>query len=251
MESSTTSEWWQTFFHGPWLEFQKGYDGLGEENKQTARALASLLELSPGSTILDVPCGTGRIGIELAALGHEVTGLDINEALLEEARKNADARGLPVRWMPGDMRQPPVEGGFDAVICYWGSFGVFNEEDNLHHARAMHRALRPGGRFLLELASLEVLAVHPQPRDWVRSGKITALEESSYDPFTGRVHTRWTFYDQDKRLGEYETDMRIYSTFELVELLRRAGFSEFAAYSDLEGSRYSLGSRQLILVATR
>ena len=57
------------------------------------RALAGV---SPGS-ILDVGCGTGRIALDLAARGHDLTGIDTDAELIDALRERADERRPPWR----------------------------------------------------------------------------------------------------------------------------------------------------------
>lgn len=51
--------------------------------------------------VLEVGCGTGRIAVELALQGHEVTGIDPSRAMLERARRRAEERGAEVRFIEG------------------------------------------------------------------------------------------------------------------------------------------------------
>jgi SAM-dependent methyltransferase len=80
------------------------------------RLAAALLErhLAAGpASILDVPCGSGRLAPALRSRGRYV-GLDVSPSMLEEAR-----RALPhERWLAGDaLRLPFRDGTFDAVVC--------------------------------------------------------------------------------------------------------------------------------------
>jgi cyclopropane fatty-acyl-phospholipid synthase-like methyltransferase len=71
------SEWWETFFHGPWGEWQAR--GFMQQNTPTeVDFLVKALGLKSGAEVLDVACGTGRHAIELAKLGIEVTGIDFS-----------------------------------------------------------------------------------------------------------------------------------------------------------------------------
>jgi putative methylase len=49
--------------------------------------------------VVDLGCGTGMLSIGAALLGAEVTGIDIDEAALKTARKNAEAFGLDIEWI--------------------------------------------------------------------------------------------------------------------------------------------------------
>ena len=63
----------------------------------------ALADEHPGE-LLDIGCGTGRVALDLAALGHDVTGLDSDPALLAALAARARARGLRVRTTVADAR---------------------------------------------------------------------------------------------------------------------------------------------------
>src|SRR2546429_5373243 len=142
------SDWWRSWF-GP------GYLALSDD---TLRArppteidqLEALLQLRPPLRILDLPCGQGRHAIELARRGYEVTGVDLSPYLIGVAKARAEAGGVEVRWLEGDMR-PPVPGeSFDLVLNLFTRFGYFLDEadDRLVVQAAAGRVL-PGGRVFL------------------------------------------------------------------------------------------------------
>lgn len=79
------------------------------------RALGrALVDVAPGSLVLDVPCGTGVLSDLLRARGLRVVGADVSPAMLEVAH-GADRVLGHVR---GDLHAPPFRAGvFDAVLC--------------------------------------------------------------------------------------------------------------------------------------
>jgi SAM-dependent methyltransferase len=235
------TEWWEQMFELPsWQRVQVGW-GSVEDAERQVELLERALGLEPGMRVLDVPCGTGRVGKRLAARGYEVVGVDITERFLEEAR----AAGLTVE--RGDMRELRFEGEFDAVVCMWGSFGYFDDAGNLAQARAAARALKPGGGYLIDTHAAESIYPRFQERDWFEVEGTTVVMETSLAVGEGRIETEWTFLRGDERYTE-RSSIRLYSLHELTDLLQEAGFSSFEARDDaLEP--FELGSRRLWLVA--
>ena len=66
-------------------------DARWEEAPTVAQYVKDIAKLAPGSKVLDAGCGLGRISVELAALGLDVTGLDIIQSELEAARDSAES----------------------------------------------------------------------------------------------------------------------------------------------------------------
>lgn len=108
------------------------------------------LELKPGDTVLDLGCGLGRHSIELARRGYNVTGLEYSAVFLEAARKRVTDSGVEVRLLQGDMIHMDFEAEFDAVILWGNTFAMFAHEDNVRTLDGMRRALKPGGRALID-----------------------------------------------------------------------------------------------------
>jgi len=240
------AQWYESFFEGDWLYVQRNAFPI-EKSEADAEAIIDLLGLEPGQEVLDVPCGTGRLSIPLAARGLMVTGVDLTAALLADARR--DGVGYPVTWEERDMRDLPWADRFHAAINMWGSFGYFDDDGDFAFAQAVCCALVPGGRFLIDTPSLETLAPTFQPRGWFPAGDAKVVEERAYDPVRGRIETDFHIICEGRETIRH-ISMRIYSCAELVRLLRRAGFSECAVYGSLEGDPFAIG-RRMALVATK
>lgn len=247
-----SSEWWEDFFRGPWGELQaRGFPP--EKTNAEVDFLVSALGLNAGEKVLDLACGTGRHSIELAARGMDVTGLDFNRAMLDVALRAASERGISAQFVERDMRELDGKAVYDAVICFWTSFGYFEDEaDDLLVAKRIAQALRPGGRLLIDTQVTETMFPRFQERRWSwqddqRSRRL--LEEAVWNIETGRVDCEWTFVENGQSRSS-TSSIRMYSYRELYELFRAAGFQGFQAFETVSGKSFALGARRLSLLAS-
>lgn len=93
--------------------------------------------------MLDIGCGAGRHSLAAAALGAEVTGVDVDAARLDQARKAAQERSLSATWVHWDLAGPlPPLGTFDVLLMF-----NYLDRDRLPELLDF---LRPGGLLLME-----------------------------------------------------------------------------------------------------
>jgi len=85
---SIPSNWYEDFFHGVPLDLWRQAIPP-EQTKAEADFIVKALQCDHGSHLLDVPCGNGRLALELAKRGYRVTGVDISEEFIDEARSSA------------------------------------------------------------------------------------------------------------------------------------------------------------------
>lgn len=250
--------------HAPWYETFFGEDYLRiyapvlppERTAREVEGIAGLLELlgaPPGSAVLDLACGHGRHAIPLAQRGYRVTGQDLSRVFLRRAEDDSRAAGVDVRWVHGDMRQVPFEAEFDAVINIFTAFGYFETEDeNLEVLRQVRKALKPGGVFVLETMHRDALVRGYQPHGITRhEDGLLVLEERTFDPLSGRNHTRVTMIHPDGTRREHEYRTRVYSATELARLCGSAGLQVAAHHGGLDGSALTLNSRRLVLACRK
>lgn len=82
------------------------------------RVLAAFVDVPKGATILDVPCGTGRLAEALLEAGYRVFGVDISPAMLHIASRKLQRYGDRFQTMLGDLRRLTDDDRcFDAALC--------------------------------------------------------------------------------------------------------------------------------------
>lgn len=242
-------EWWQRFFKGTW-KYVQPLMRTPEQTQKEADFAQDVLGVKPAAEILDVPCGEGRLTIELASRGYKMIGVDISEDFLKEAKAEARKRGLDITLHHGDMRKIQWENKFDAAFCMWGSFGYFDDQGDLEFIKAVNRSLKRGGGFLLDIHVVETLFPKYQPKAWTEIEDVIILENRAFDHITGRVEVDWTFIQKGKQ-ATYHSSIRIYTYREIVNLLRQNGFERFEAFGSLSKEPFKLGAQRLLIVGRK
>ena len=150
------------------------------------------LALRRGERVLEVGSGLGHFARAMAAAvgpRGQVVGVDKSPRQIRVARRLSRSRGPRPEFRSGDARALPL------AQEEWGSFDVAHARFLLEHlpdplaaVREMVRAVRPGGRVVLEDDDHDLLRLHPEPAGFRRLWRayIRAFAANGTDPFIGR-----------------------------------------------------------------
>ena len=161
-----------------------------QHSDDDAAEILGLLQLDPGARVLDAPCGHGRLSRRLAAAGMEVTGVDLSEQFLALAKAGPVGPGVPPDYLLGDLRRLPTSGPFDAVVCWFTSFGYHDDTDCRTTLAEFHRVLRPGGTVLIETMHHDAVVRHftaAPDATVVTRGAAAQVAVSRFDPESKKV----------------------------------------------------------------
>lgn len=231
-----TSRWWETFFDEAYISTWTA-QGAFESTANIAEHLIELLDLPPGATVLDVPCGFGRFAAPLHRAGLTVTGVDYSEAQIRRARRDHPG---PTYYV-GDMREPPL-GPYDAVLNLFSSFGYFDDPaDDVQCLSVWFEVLRPGGQLVLETMHRDRVAWLFDPDNEA----VSNIETGRTDWVTGVRTSMVTIGDEVR-----EFRVRLYTATDLVDMIESVGFVDVQVSGDLTGAPLTPSTR-LVLRAVR
>jgi SAM-dependent methyltransferase len=220
----------------------------GDRSASEAGVAHRLLDLSPDSAVLDLACGHGRLANRLAERGCEVTGLDITPLFLDHARRDADRRGVSVDYVCGDMRRLPWSERFDAVLNWATAFGYFDDAGNKLVLSQVHRALRPGGRFALDVENYTTALRRKDPTVVERYSNLL-VDHSRHDPLSGRTFVDRTLV-RDGRVRHVPYSVRLFTFPEIKEWLLEVGFRDVTGHGDT-GRPLTADDERMIVLAHR
>jgi SAM-dependent methyltransferase len=245
-----------------------------EDTSDTGIAFYAALARETGGPVLEIACGTGRVGIPIARLGFAVTGLDIVPGMLERARSKS--AGLPARWIEGDARAFDLGERFWLIFLTGNAFQAFltraDQEALLERVRAH---LHDEGLFAFETRNPRWATL--ETRDEPHEGLFTLLETrdeeeegqgytdksgrtvrvsrtQAYDHFSQILH--WTTYRrwrEDDQEQTRITRIAVRFTFprELEALLHDNGFTILRQYGDWNLEPLAAASPSIIVVCRK
>jgi len=246
-----SAPWYVAAFRAGYLDVYAHRDDAAASAEVAFPVEAAALVV--GGRVLDAGCGAGRHARALSALGLRATGLDLSGDLLAAAvaaapsRDSGDACAAP-SYVQGDLRALPFTGAsFDGVLSFFTSFGYFDDDDNMRHAKELRRVLRRAGRLVLDFLHAPYVGATLVPRSEKTRDGVAIVEERALRG--GRVEKDVTMTAPGGATRHWRESVRLYDPDELVALLGAAGFRVLSQHGDLLGGALAIDSRRCVVVA--
>ena len=177
--------------------------------RYTARQVATAIDLDDTDSVLELGCGVGRIGRELAPRCNHWTGVDISSKMIAHARERlAHLENIDFH----ELRRSNLEALGDGSISKAYSVAVLchmDKEDLYLYLKDLWRVVRPGGLIYVETWNLA------HPIGWKRW---------EYEV------NNWNRSDQKQRKDVARNQFCTPDEFQLY--IRHAGFTPLACYAD-------------------
>ncbi len=211
-----------------------------------------------GGPVLELACGTGRLTIPIARDGHDVVGLDASRSMLDAAKRKAEAAGVPVTLVRGDMRNFDLRRRFGLVVISCNSLAHLTRGEDLRACfAAVRRHLAPGGVLAFDVVRPD-LSLLSRPEEEARrldlgpnpASAIEAEEVARYDPIEQVRISEWRIRRRDgARQVMAPLVLRQFFPQELPLLLEAGGLEPLARYGDFARNPLGPGSLNQILLA--
>ncbi len=227
------------------------------------------LAVDSGGPVLEIGVGTGRIAVPTAAAGVDVTGIDLNQAMLDRASAKF-RRGQPARaslsLIRADMREFDLGASFPLVTIPSNTLLLaLTQQDQLRTLRCAARHLEPGGRLVFDVfvPGPDLLAdrqttpfvwgetVHPDTGNRV---VMSATNRADGATQINRETQIFEEYDRDDRLvrrAELPIELRYLFPAECHALVEQAGLVAEAVSGGFMGGPLTDDSEEMVFFCRR
>jgi ubiquinone/menaquinone biosynthesis C-methylase UbiE len=126
-----------------------GYDTTRKADPEISRRLLNHLQIFDGAPVIDLACGTGNYTIALSNSGLNISGVDIAETMINEAKRKSKT----VSWYTADISSLPFSNShFNGAVC---TLAIHHFHDLYDSFKEVNRILNVGSRFVILTSSPE------------------------------------------------------------------------------------------------
>lgn len=201
--------------------------------------------------ILDIGCATGELAFQLAKEGAKVTGIDLNNDLLQQAKSNKNHPNL--HFQSGNMLELKTDfphNLLDAVLCFGNTLVHLTDIELIKEMlEGVFTVLKPGGKFLIQILNYDyILDEKVTELPLIETENIRFIRNYEFERNSSVIDFQTHLYlKMEKETISNKTSLLALKSSDLNDLLTNAGFSEVQLYSNFK--REPFGGRHLPLVA--
>jgi glycine/sarcosine N-methyltransferase len=205
--------------------------------------------------ILDLACGTGTYTLELASLGYEAYGTDLEPGMVDVAREKAAALKSEAKFAVGDMLEPQTLGIiFDGLLCIGNSLAHLSGIVDLTKAlRAMRGVLRTGGVAIFQIVNFDrILSLGDTDLPLIERRGICfrrTYRPQSPERLIFESVLEVSRSDGSEDIFNNSVELRPIRKDELETVLYEAGFDAVRSYGDFKYGEYRQDSQAVVMAA--
>ncbi len=201
------------------------------------------------SMILELGCGTGSFGIEMAQRGYEMICLDLSTEMLDCAHEKAEQKGLDILFLNQDMCNFELFGTVDVIVCLLDSFNYLTKYSQIHKLfKLVENYLNPGGLFIFDVnTQFKFEGTFSNNLFYEIGEDVTYIWENDYNPKTKKARFDLTFFvKQDEFYARFdETHFeRAYTHDEIRSFIDSSNLEYIDTYGELKLKKASANSQR-------
>ncbi|SDC26409.1 MULTISPECIES: class I SAM-dependent methyltransferase [unclassified Candidatus Frackibacter] len=245
---------------GFYNEISKYYDYIFPFNKTKLEFFEEVLGDSKEISVLDIGTSTGTYAVNLAKKGYQLTGIDLNEDLLEQCRQKAEKADVDLEILNLDMKDlsDTLTEKFNGIICIGNTLvhlSNFNEIADI--IRQMYKLLEPQGKLIVQIVNYDrILKKEVKELPLIKRKEVSLTFIRKYKLIDeGKYKDRIDFNTTLKVDGKtFKNSIPLYplTSQEIINILEEVGFNNYSLYGGFDFSAYNpLESGSLVLVAEK
>lgn len=209
------------------------------------------------SLVLDLGCGTGKMTIELAKRGYDMTGVDSSVEMLDKARVATDELGFDgkILWLCQDMREFELYGTVDVTVSCLDCINHLTDTRSLTKCfDLVHNYLIPEGLFIFDINGKHKFQnVYADNSYVIEDEGRFCVWQNYYNNRSGLCDFYITLFEEgdDGRYERYDEVQRekMYTLRTIKKTLKDCGFEFIGAYSDYNFTEGSDTDDRIYVVA--
>ncbi|EGD46427.1 Methyltransferase type 12 [Ruminiclostridium papyrosolvens DSM 2782] len=208
------------------------------------------------SMVLELGCGTGSFGVEMARRGYDMICLDLSSDMLDCAAEKAKKEDLDILFLNQNMCSFELYGTVDAIVCLLDSFNYLTNSSQINKMfKLVKNYLNPGGLFIFDVnTQYKFENTIADNLFYEINDEVTYIWENDYNKKTRKARFDLTFFVKKDELYErfdethYE---KAYYDSEIMDFIKNSGMEFVSRFGELTLRKPSPASQRNFYVCRK
>jgi len=216
------------------------------------------LNLQSGDFVIDLGCGPGLYTSRLAQKGLQVTGVDYSQRSINYAEEFAKQHHLDITYRHQNYLTLADSQQYDAALLIFGDYCPLSPDQRSQLLKNIHRALKPGGHFILDVSTRVLRKKHGSTIGWYviesgfwKPGPHLVLDQGFDYPEQSIYLNQSIVIETNGKVSVYRNWFQDYDRETITAELEDGNFSMVSTWSDLAGTPYSEDTEWIGLVTQK
>jgi len=229
------------------------YDYIFPLNKEQLDFILGSFQGTKNKSLLDIGCGTGNLGLELAKIFQKVVATDLDKSMIEKATNKLDNTTNNLQFKQLNMLNIEPEFGkqvFNGIVCFGNTLvHLDNASEILLFFKQSNQVLKPGGKLLLQIINYDrIIDKNIVGLPTIENDHVKFVRDYHYEANSNKIIFK-TLLTIKKEGREIENVLPLYPIRkdDLLKLLKDAGFKHIDFYGNFKREQLQENSIPLLV----